>query len=169
MTYRGNHITHNMYIRIYKEFPLCLLYLILGRKEGRQEMDFLDRLIDYIELKLDLEVPIEVGKLSEDETAISIRPTPSSTLSRSYDKGTTFEYTFQILAKNPNQFTTINTVTQIAHLLDGLSNGAIKSSNDSFIFVKSEIYIHPHYVETLDHGETVYSAMVTAELEKGGN
>ncbi len=137
--------------------------------KGRQEMDFLDRLIDFIELQLDLEVPIEVGKLGESETAISIRPTPSSTISRSFDNGTTFEFMFQILGKDPNQFKTILTVTQIAHLLDGLSNGAIKSSNDSFLFVKSEIYTHPHYVETLEHGETVYSAMVVAELEKGGN
>lgn len=132
-------------------------------------MDFLDRLIDYIEQQLDLEVPIGVGKLGEKKTAISVRPTPSSTLSRSMDNGTTFEYTFQVLAKHPNQFKAVFIVTQIAHLLDGLSNRAITSSDDSFIFIRSEIYVHPHYVETLEHGETVYSAMVVAELEKGGN
>src|SRR5690625_2420719 len=102
-------------------------------------MDFLDRLIDYIETQLDLEVPITVGKLDKKETAISVRPTPSSTISRSMDMGSTFEYTFQVLVKNPNQFKTIKLVTEIAYLLDGLPNGTIKSSDGSFIFIKSEI------------------------------
>lgn len=132
-------------------------------------MDFLDRVIDFIENQIDLETIIKVGKLDENKTAISVRPTPSSTISRSMDRGTTFEYTFQVLVKDPNQLKAIQTVSQIAYLLDGLPNGAIKSADGSFIFVKSEIYVHPHYVETLEHGEAIYSAMIMAELEKGGN
>src|SRR5690625_4405099 len=130
-------------------------------------MDFLDRLIDYIEENVELNAVMKVGKLDEKEKATSIRPTPSSNISRSYDAGKTFEYSFQILVKDPNQMLVINLMDRITHTIDGLSNGAIKSADGSFIFVKSEVYVYPSYLEVTDHDEYIYTAMFTAELEGG--
>lgn len=130
-------------------------------------MDFLDRLMDFIEEHVTLNAELKSGKLDEEEHAITIMPTPSSMGARFMDKGKTHEYSFQVLAKDPDQVAVRRILYEITSLLDGLSNSAIKSENDSYIFVKSEVYVLPHYVETTDQGNYIYTAMFTAELEGG--
>lgn len=124
--------------------------------------------MDHIELHVNLNAILKLGKLDEEPKAIALRPTPSSVLTRSLDKGKTYESSFQILIKDPNQMIALDTLNKITVLLDGLSNSAITSENDSFIFVKCEAYVLPNYVDTTDHEEYIYTAMFTAEIE-GGN
>lgn len=130
-------------------------------------MDFLDRLMDFIEQNVQLNAVLKSGKLDEEEKAISIIPTPASMGARFMDAGKTHEYTFQVLTKDPDQVLVRKVLYDITSLLDGLSNSAIKSENGSYVFVKSEVYVLPHYVETTEHDNYIYTAMFTAELEGG--
>lgn len=130
-------------------------------------MDFLDRLLDFIESKVDLDAPFSVGRLGTSENAYALRPSPSSPISRSLDKGKTYEYAFQILIKGTNQFKVIREMHEITKILDGLSNSAIQSEDGSFIFVKCEVYNYPSYLEE-DRDTTTWTAQFVAELE-GGN
>lgn len=130
-------------------------------------MDFLDRLIDYIESNVTLDSVLRVGKLSLDSKSISIRPTPSSMIDRYVDKDKTREYSFQILMKDPNQFKVISKMDKITSLLDGIDHREIVSSNNSFKLVKCEVYTLPNYVEETEHEEYIYTALFRAELQGG--
>lgn len=130
-------------------------------------MDFLDRLIDYIESNISLDSVLRVGKLSLDSKSISIRPTPSSMVNRYADKDKTREYSFQILMKDPNQFKVINKLDEITNLLDGIDHREIISNNNSFKLVKCEVYTLPNYVEETEHEEYIYTALFRAELQGG--
>ena len=130
-------------------------------------MDFLDRLIDYIESNISLDSVLRVGKLSLDSKSISIRPTPSSMVNRYVDKDKTREYSFQILMKDPNQFQVISKMDEITSLLDGIDHREIVSNNDSFKLVKCEAYTLPNYVAETEHEEYIYTALFRAELQGG--
>lgn len=130
-------------------------------------MDFLDRLIDYIESNISLDSVLRVGKLSLDSKSISIRPTPSSMVDRYVDKDKIREYSFQILMKDPNQFKVINKLDEITNLLDGIDHREIISNNNSFKLIKCEVYTLPNYVEETEHEEYIYTAMFRAELQGG--
>lgn len=128
-------------------------------------MDFLDRLIDYIELNLD--VSIKVGRLDRSTASIAIRPTPSSISGRFMDQGKIREYSFQILTKNPNQQAAASKLEDMASLLEGLDGKEVKSNNNSFKLIKCEVYTLPNFVEVTDHDEYIYTALFTAELQGG--
>lgn len=130
-------------------------------------MDFLDRLINYIEKQVVMNAIMKIGRLDQNSSAASIRQTPSGISGRFFDGGKTSEFSFQVLVKDSNHLKVINTLQQITDELDGLSNSAIESENDSFSFIKCEVYVNPNYVEETDHGEYIYTALFTAELEGG--
>ena len=130
-------------------------------------MDFLNRVIDYIEDNVPLDAKLRVGRLSSDSNSVSIRPTPASILDRYADEDKTREYSFQILMKDTNQFKVMNKLEEITSLLDGLKKGDIASSNDSFTLVSCKAYVLPNYVEETDREEFIYTAMYTAEIRGG--
>lgn len=130
-------------------------------------MDFLDRVIDYIEDSIALESNIRIGRLAQSPQAISIRPTPGSVPSRYADDDKIREYNFQILIKDISQAKAIQKIEEIASLLDGLKNNDIKSSNNSFTLISCKVYVPPNYVEETDREEYIYTAMFVAELQGG--
>lgn len=130
-------------------------------------MDFLDRLIDYIEDNVELKTYLRIGKLSADSESISIRPTPSGIAARYANEGVNREYGFQILIKGTNQLKVISTLESITSSLDGLKSGDIRSSNNSFDLVSCKVYTTPNYVEETDREEYIYTAMFIAELQGG--
>lgn len=127
-------------------------------------MDVADRIIDYIENNTGLNAIIQKGVLNEDKSAISFRPTPSSTLSR-YVTGKTFEYAFQITVKDPNITVAEKVINDITNVLDGLGNGEI--TFDRHKLIRCEATTFPNFVEKTNHGEYVYAAIFVAELEGG--
>jgi Bacteriophage minor capsid protein len=133
-------------------------------------LDFLFRLQDYLKAKLNK--PILIGVLGAESPSIAIRQTPSSVKDRYADKGKTFEFTFQVLMKDKaatGHLNVINTMNTLFLLLDGLPKGEIVSSNDSFTFVTCECYTLPNMIEKTGTDEYMYTAIFTAELEKGGS
>ena len=130
-------------------------------------MDFLNRVIDYIEDNIFLENSIKIGKLGQSSHAISIRPTPGSVPNRYVDEDKIREYNFQILIKDTNQFEVIEKIEEVTSLLDGLKRNDIVSSNNSFRLVSCKVYVPPNYVQETDREEYIYTAMFVAELQGG--
>lgn len=130
-------------------------------------MDFLDRIINYIETNIELDNTIRIGKLSQEPSAISIRPTPGSVPSRYVDDNKIREYNFQVLLKDTNQFKVIQKIEEVTSLLDGLKRNDIVSNNNSFDLVSCKTYVPPNYVEETDREEYIYTAMFVAELQGG--
>lgn len=135
--------------------------------EAGNPMDFLDRLLDFIEDHIDLEKPITVGKLGTKSGSISLRQTPAANIDRYADGDETFEYSFQITMKDKDQIKVINKLNEITKLLNGLSNSAIPSEDGSFVFVKCEVNVRPNWVEETERGNHMYTALFTAELGGG--
>lgn len=126
-------------------------------------MDFLDRLIDFIEEHVYLDRHIRVGVLGSDKNSISIRPSPSQNTDR-YGDGVAYEFNFQITMKGEMPHT-LNKMYEITTLLDGLSHSDITSSNDSFKLIRCEVSTRPNWVEETDRGNHMYTALFNAELE----
>lgn len=130
-------------------------------------MDFLDRLLDFIEEHVNLEKPITVGKLGTESGSISLRPAPSGNLDNYADGEGTYEFSFQVTMKGEDPFEVNAKLNEITKLLNGLSNSAIKSEDDSFIFIKCEVNVRPNWVEETNRGNHMYTALFTAELGGG--
>lgn len=127
-------------------------------------MDFLSKVKEYLESNLVLSAPIMTPLLSSDSSSIAIRQTPSSVNSR-YASGKTYDLGFQVLVKDSSNPKAYNNCYAIYQALDGLSNGAIQSSDGSYIFVKCECSTLPNFVEKDEQNNYIYTALFTAELE----
>lgn len=126
-------------------------------------MDFLDRVMDYLEANLSLYAPIRVGILGDGDS-IAIRPTPGMP-PQGYLTGDRLRvYSFQVLTQHQKPNIALGTLEAIAQALSGLENGAITSSDGSFSFVSCEVYTQPNFVEVTSQGVHVYTAIFHAEL-----
>ena|SRR5690554_3991436 len=126
-------------------------------------MDFLIRAKEFIESNLDLYSNVALGLLLDGDS-IAIRPTPSTPPLRYLEKSKVTTYQFQILTKHQVGYTAYQELEKINDLLDGLENGAITSSDSSFILNKCEVYTSPNFVEKTEGGEQIYTAIYQAEL-----
>ncbi len=126
-------------------------------------MDFLDRMIDYIEANVSLYKPMRVGILGDGDS-IAIRATPGDPPDGYLAGDRLRNYPFQILAQHSSANTAYQTLETITKAIDGLGYGAITSSDGSFVFVKCEVYTSPNFVEVTSKGLHVYTAIYQAEL-----
>lgn len=127
-------------------------------------MDFILRLKDYIENNVTLHAPIQPGVLSPDTQSVALRETPGNISERYWDRGKTYEYNFQILVKDPSYMRASNDCHAIQELLDGLPSDSIKSQDGSFYFESCQVYTTTNWVQQLEHGEHVFTAMFAAQL-----
>lgn len=124
----------------------------------------IDRLIDYIEDNVTLNAPLRSGVLSEEESAVSIRPTPSSIATR-YSIGKVFEFAFQITVKDTDDRVARGVINRITEAMDGLGNEAITFDHQKLI--RCEVSTSPNFIEKTERGEYIYTAIFVAELEGG--
>lgn len=129
-------------------------------------MELMDRLIDFIEERVALNAPIQVGILSKDPKAVCFRLTPSSFRDVYLNHGRVYQLSFQILVKDDQQSTAIRVIHNIVNVLDRLTEQDIVLSNDRFI--RCEVYILPNFVEKTEHDEYIYTALFNAEYERRG-
>lgn len=126
-------------------------------------MDFLDRMMDYIEANVSLYKPMRVGILGDGDS-IAIRPTPGTPPNGYLARDRLRNYPFQVLTQHSNAGVAYQTLETITNVIDGLENGAIVSSDGSFVFVRCEVYTTPNFVEVTSQGHHVYTAIYQAEL-----
>lgn len=119
-------------------------------------MDLLDRLLDKLE-EQSLFSSISVDVLLADDNTIALRQTPSSPLTRFLDNSKDDEFSFQIIVKNADQKTSIDTLQSIKEVLEKLND--LQSLDNSFTFIKCETYVNPTLVEKDSRGSYIYTAL----------
>lgn len=127
-------------------------------------MDFLDRMMDFVEGNLQLFSIMRKGPLDENSMAISVLPTPSTAIIRYFDKSKDYNYGFQVLVKHPTQSVAIQTIEDIVNLLDGVDGDKITSDDNTFSLVVCNVYTLPTFVEITEHNEYIYTALFQADL-----
>lgn len=127
-------------------------------------MDLIDRILDYLEGNMTLFTTFTVDVLRESHEALAIRRTPSAPSMRFLDDSRDDVIAFQILVKHKNQFKAILTINEIVKALEGLKENEIVSNENSFEFLKCELYTNPLLVEQDKRGSYVYSALFNAEV-----
>nr|WP_099682637.1 minor capsid protein [Bacillus pumilus] len=125
-------------------------------------MDFLERMKIYIETNVLPGQKIEVGAV-KDGNSIAISPTPGIQPNKDLNLGRHYTFPFQILVRHSYSLTGYTTCQRIADHLDTLTNGAVTSSDGSFIFVNCGVYVTPNFVERTAQGD-LYTALFQAEL-----
>jgi hypothetical protein len=132
-------------------------------------MDFIKQISNYLMNNVTLNAQITSPILKSDSSSVAIRETPSSVSNRYMSKEKTIEFQFQIFVKDPGIIKAREMINQIADKLDGLPPGTVESSEGSFLMTKCECYSTPGWVETNEHDEHIFTALFTAQLERGGN
>ncbi|MCT8138643.1 hypothetical protein H1D32_13365 [Anaerobacillus sp. CMMVII] len=127
-------------------------------------MDFLDRLIDWIEGNVELFTLIEKSRMRNKGPAIAIRQTPTPPSTRYMDGSKLDNFGFQVLVRHNDVQKATDTIYAITKAVDGLNGDDIKSENNSFELVQIEVYTNPNHVETNDRNEEIYTALFVAQL-----
>ncbi|MBT2688260.1 hypothetical protein J7I93_08710 [Bacillus sp. ISL-47] len=128
--------------------------------------DFIDDMATHLESAFTLFTSISVDVLPEDLNAITIRRIPSAPLGRYMDSTKDWSIAFQVLVKHQEQWKAIQTMNNITIHLDQLGPGDVLSADDSYQFIKSEIYTMPILVEKDSRGSYIYSALFNATITK---
>lgn len=130
-------------------------------------MDFLDRVVEYIETRIDMTAfdnsYISIGLLkSPNDIAVVMVPSPSPI--KTFGNCRIYTFGFQVYLRHENQRSAIETCQEIELTLDGLTNGAIVSRDDSFRFIKMDATTTTNFVEKTSEGYA-YTAIFDAELQ----
>jgi ABC-type uncharacterized transport system fused permease/ATPase subunit len=131
-------------------------------------MELLDRLMDAIEANVQLNANIQVGILSQDPKAVTIRLLPNTLRDAYMDKGRAYRISFQVLVKDTDQPEAIRVINDITEFLDSLTSEDIQLSDNRYKFITCEVYTMPNFVEKTEHDEYIYTALFNAEYEKKG-
>jgi ABC-type uncharacterized transport system fused permease/ATPase subunit len=131
-------------------------------------MELLDRLMDAIEANVQLNANIQVGILSQDPKAVTIRLLPNTLRDAYMDKGRAYRISFQVLVKDTDQPEAIRVINDITEFLDSLTSEDIQLSDNRYKFITCEVYTMPNFVEKTEHDEYIYTALFNAEYEKRG-
>jgi hypothetical protein len=131
-------------------------------------MELLDRLMDAIEANVQLNANIQVGILSQDPKAVTIRLLPNTLRDAYMDKGRSYRISFQVLVKDTDQPEAIRVINDITEFLDSLTSEDIQLSDNRYKFIVCEVYTMPNFVEKTEHDEYIYTALFNAEYEMKG-
>lgn len=129
-------------------------------------MDFLDRVKSFVEENVDLSTfdrpYLSIGLLkNSNDVSIALAPSPSP--DKLLDGQRVYYCGFQIYVRHEDQRVAIGTCQAIESLLDGATNGAIKSEDGSFDLVRIDATTTTNFVEKTSEGYA-YTAIFDAEL-----
>lgn len=130
-------------------------------------IDFLERVKDYLESK-NIFSSISLANLTDGDS-ICIRPTPTPGIEKYIDKNGNYDYGFQILCRNRDNYLSYSTLLDISLYLDGIEPSEIISQNDSFTLNYIDISTSNNFIEVDNYG-WIYSCLFNANLylKKGG-
>ena len=127
-----------------------------------KELDFVWRLNDYINT-LDLFAWSDVGGLDTEES-ISVMPMPGGEETVYMNGIRDKDYQLQINAKSKSQFNCIEALSEVARVLENLSEGAIESENDSFDFESVKLTSMPNLIVYEEQGYFTYALSISAKI-----
>jgi hypothetical protein len=126
-------------------------------------MDLLKDIADDLEAKLNPFTAFKIDVLSEEDNALTIRRYTSNQSTKFMDKGRDDVIGIQILSRNTDQQTAINTLEQIKNHLVNLDNKNF-ITDGSYEFISCDIYIQPILVEKTDRNTYLYQAMFQVKV-----
>lgn len=131
-------------------------------------MELINRIIDAITTNVQLNADIQVGILSQNPKAVTIRLLPNTLREAYMDKGRAYRLSFQVLVKDNNQLEALRVINDVTEFLDSLTNDDILLSDNRYKFIMCEVYTMPNFVEKTEHDEYIYTALFNAEYEMKG-
>lgn len=126
-------------------------------------MDFLERLIEYVEGLSFMPSNIKIGLFDENGNSVAIRPMPSSLNERYVEQSKIYQYSFQVLVHNKSNLIAYEVSQKLMSVLDMIDEGLIQSSNNSFKLVSIRCTTTPNFVQKTGYGY-LWTMMFEAEL-----
>lgn len=126
-------------------------------------MDFLERLIEYVEGLSFMPSNIKIGLFDENGNSVAIRPMPSAINERYVEQSKIYPYSFQVLVHNKSNLMAYEVSQKLLSVLDMIDEGLIQSSNNSFDLVSIKCTTPPNFVEKTGYGY-LWTMMFEAEL-----
>lgn len=125
-------------------------------------MDFLERLIEYVEGLSFMPSNIKIGLFDENGNSVAIRPMPSAINERYVEQSKIYPYSFQVLVHNKSNLMAYEVSQELMSVLDMIDEGLIQSSNNSFKLVSIRCITTPNFVQKTGYG---YLWTMTFEAE----
>src|SRR5690554_2402643 len=125
-------------------------------------MDFLERLIEYVEGLSFMPSNIKIGLFDENGNSVAIRPMSSSLNERYVEQSKIYPYSFQVLVHNKSNLMAYEVSQKLMSVLDMIDEGLIQSSNNSFKLVSIRCITTPNFVQKTGYG---YLWTMTFEAE----
>lgn len=126
-------------------------------------MDFLDRLIEYLQGFSFMPSIIKVGLYDENENSVAIRPTPSSINERYIEKSKVYPYSFQVLVHNRSNAVAHASAQQLLGVLDMIDKDIIQSNQNAFEVLSIRCTTTPNFVQKTGYGY-LWTMIFEAEL-----
>lgn len=127
-----------------------------------KELDFIWRLNDYINT-LDLFAWSVVGVLGDGDS-VSLMAMPGGEETVFHDDTRDKNYQMQVNAKSLNQLNCIESLSQVARVLENLQEGEIQSQNDTFDFESIKITSPLSIVAQDEQGFFIYALSISAKI-----
>ncbi|HSH25418.1 MAG TPA: minor capsid protein [Massilibacterium sp.] len=127
-----------------------------------KELDFIWRLNDYINT-LDLFAWSVVGVLGDGDS-VSLMAMPGGEETVFHDGTRDKNYQMQVNAKSLNQLNCIESLSQVARVLENLQEGEIQSQNDTFDFESIKITSPLSIVAQDEQGFFIYALSISAKI-----
>lgn len=125
-------------------------------------MDFLERLIEYMEGLSFMPSNIKIGLFDENGNSIAIRPMPSAINERYVEQSKIYPYFFQVLIHHKSNVMAYEVSQKLLSVLDMIDEGLIQSSNNSFELLSIRCTTTPNFVQKTGYG---YLWTMTFEAE----
>lgn len=130
--------------------------------EEPKELDFIWRLNDFINT-LGLFAWSDVGVLDTGES-MSLMAMPGGDETVYFDGVRDKDYQMQVNAKSKNQLNCIEALSEVARVLENLSEGEIQSHNETFDFESIRITSLLSLVGQDEQGYFVYALSISAKI-----
>lgn len=127
-----------------------------------KELDFIWRLNDYINT-LNLFAWSDVGVLDTGES-MSLMAMPGGDETVYFDGIRDKDYQMQVNAKSKNQLNCVESLSEVARVLENLKEGEIKSHNGSFDFESIKVTVMPNIIGQDEQGFFIYALNISAKI-----
>ena len=129
-------------------------------------MSFLNAVADRLEADVSIIGGVVYIGVSPQPESVAIRLAPATQGKKFYDKTATKNVMLQVLGKSADQPNLINVMQLIDESLNVYDTPFPVTG---WTLEKMETYTEPSFVELGDDGQSLYTALYMAQLNKGGN
>jgi hypothetical protein len=122
-------------------------------------MGLIDDIANHLESSLSLFTTFKIDVLSKEDNALTLRRYQSGSSLWFFDDTRDDTLGIQVLSRNLNQSTAVNTLETIVNFLVNLKANGLPNDG-SYEFISCNVYINPVIVEKTDRNAYLYSALL---------